>query len=189
MIYDEAQNLFGRLALQVGFQKHVTPLLAGAPTIPSETTFWKSSYAQIIVVPIEIDSVKELHEIVQHAQEWLDLACMEEEQRLKTVTDGYILFLLPNQPAEEIEMNVRALELDPTACRKHFAWPDNSATDPELIWGRIFRVTSLGIPRSPISAGMTGSPLLASEIEKLVLEDIKILKGKTAARQHATPQG
>jgi hypothetical protein len=185
MIFDEAHSLFARLASRAGFEQRAAPRLDEAPPVPPHTEFWKSSYAQIIVVPLEATSVEAVKKTVQHAQEWLDLACMEEERRFKAVIDGYILFLIATQPSEELEIGVRALELDPTACRKHFAWPNEAADDPDLIWARIYRVTALGIPLSPISKGMTGSPLLNTKLQKMVLEDIKNLKGKAAARQHA----
>lgn len=189
MVFEHALVLVSELALKVGFERAEIPSLRDAPKIPSGTELWKSSYALMIVVPLESSNVEDTAGVAQIAQEWLDLACMAEEQRHRPVVDGYILFLLASAPSKELEARIRELELDPTACRKHFAWP-YAAEDPDLVWGRIYRVTPLGIPTSPVSEGMTGAPLLHVDAQRFLLEDIKNLKGRAAARSHANkPSG
>lgn len=184
MTFDDALELFERFATEVGFEKTDLPTFDQAPEIAKSSTFWVSRYAHILVVTSEA-SEEPLRATAQKGQEWLDLSCMAEERRSGAVIDGYLLILLSGTPNKALETLIRELELDPTACRKHFAWAVESATELDLVWARIFRVTAIGFPKSPESMGMTGSPLLDTPLQRKLLEDIKELKGRNAARQHA----
>ena len=184
MTLDGALALFAQYATQVGFKETALPVFDQAPVIPATSTFWVSHYAHILVVSAEA-SDEAVKTTAQSGQEWLDLSCMAQERQSGTVVDGYLLVLLNSAPGKSVEATIRALELDPTACRKHFAWPVESAIESDLVWARIFRVTAIGIPKSPKSTGMTGSPLLETPLQRKLLEDIKEFKGRNAARQHA----
>ena len=184
MTFDGAFELFGHFATQVGFEKTGLPAFDQAPEIPESSTFWVSRYAHILVITSEA-SEETVRTTARKGQEWLDLSCIAEERRSGAVIDGYLLILLSGTPDKSLETLIRELELDPTACRKHFAWPVDSAIELDLVWARIFRVTAIGFPKSPESMGMTGSPLLDTPLQRKLLEDIKELKGRNAARQHA----
>jgi hypothetical protein len=110
---------------------------------------------------------------------------MQDERLGATVIDAYLLVLLAKKPTEPLESTLRTIELDPIACRKHFAWPENGDS-PELQWFRVLRVTSLGLPSSSAAGGMTGSPVLESELQLRILDDIRTYRGgRQAAREHA----
>jgi len=114
---------------------------------------------------------------------------MRQERKTQKVFDGYLLTLLPAEPDGNALKFIRETELDPTACRKHFAWPKASVIEVDLEWGRIFRVTAIGIPKAPEAEGITGSPTLETALQKKLLDDIKDLKGKAAALRHVEHPG
>jgi hypothetical protein len=185
MKYDEAFTLLARLATAVGFAKRDSACPEKAPALPAQSQLWVASYSQLLVLPLDSDDEESVKEAARCGQDWLDLSCMKQEHETRKVVDGYLLILLPRQPNREVRALVRDLELNSTACRKHFAWPIGDTNEADLLWLRIFRVTCIGIPDSPASAGITGSPLLQTDLEKKLLVDVKTLKGKSAATQHA----
>jgi hypothetical protein len=184
MNLDRALELLDSLAKQVGFENAALPKLEQAPEIPALSRLWVAPYAQLLDIQSE-PTEDALRAAAQRGQEWLDLACMRTERKTENVVDGYLLILLTNPPEKSVQVVIRELELDPTACRKHFAWPEPSAEDDDLIWARIFRVTAIGIPTSPESSKMTGSPILETPLQKRLLSDIKDYKASEAARRHA----
>jgi hypothetical protein len=109
---------------------------------------------------------------------------MLQERTEKRVIDAYLLLVLPDLLPDTLFSIVSEIELEPTTCRKHVAWPVPGA-DEELVWRRLLRVTALGLPDSPTAGGMTNTPELKSDLQKLLLTDVKDRKGKPAARQHA----
>lgn len=185
MSIEQAVALVEHRASQVGFARAALPSVPHAPTLPISTAFWTASYAQLLLMVAPSSADSDLRIAAKVGQEWLDLACMQKEQIAGKVIDGYVLILMESPPTDEVKVTIHSIELDPRACRKHFAWPDPSSDDVDLTWQRIYRVTALGIPESPETAKMTGSPLLLSSFEKQLLADIKEFKATDAARRHA----
>lgn len=183
--FDKALDLIARYAVPVGFQRIGLPALEGVPAIPPSSILWNAPYAQMLVISLEETNENALRQMVRSGQEWLDLSCAAQERSARNVIDGYLVLLLSEVPGDALKVVIRELELDPTACRKHFAWPVAATNDADFAWARLLRVTSLGIPPSPELTGMTGSPLLDTPLQVRLLEDIKQLKGGNAARQHA----
>jgi hypothetical protein len=149
MSYDEALALLARLATQVGFAKRDGAPPDKAPPLPAQSQLWVASYSQLLVVPLDSDDGESVREATRLGQDWLDLSCMKQEHETRKVVDGYLLILLPRQPDEEAKALITDLELNSTACRKHFAWPIGDTNEPDLLWSRIFRVTSITEYRIP----------------------------------------
>jgi hypothetical protein len=179
-----AYSLIDRLAKQVGFEKSTLPQLDQGPDVGTCAILYTASYAQLLVIEAPT-SGEQLREAARRGQEWLDLACIERERQSGQVVDGYLLVLLATPPDRSIAETVRELELNPTTCRKHFAWPELSVQDEDLAWSRVYRVTSIGIPPSPEFTAMTGTPILDSSLQINILTDIKDYKGRESARRHA----
>lgn len=173
-----------KFARKVGFVQTSLGDVQGAPDLPSGSVLWRSAYAQLLVVPIINVTDENLRSTVAIGQEWLDASCMAQERSEQRVIDAYLLLILPERLPPELFQVVSEIELDPTTCRKHVAWPV-PGVDDEIIWRSLLRVTSLGLPDSPTASGMTNTPTLSSGLQKMLLTDVKDLKGKPAARQHA----
>ena len=182
---EDGLKIVEKYARLSGFGEMHIPSLTHAPHLPADVRYWKSAYAQFLVIPTQEITETSLRANAQIGQEWLDLACIQQEQSLGHVVDGYLLQILNSRPAEQLLRLVRTIELNPTGCRKHVAWPLPNR-DGELRWLRIFRVTALGIPPSPSAAGMPGSPLLSDELESEILDTIRSLKSpRQAAIAHS----
>jgi hypothetical protein len=173
-----------RYAHKVGLEQASFVDVSGAPKLPSTAILWRSTYAQLLVLSVARATAETLRAAADVGQEWLDASCMTQERAEKRVVDAYLLLILPDLLPETLFPLVQEIELDPTTCRKHVAWP-MPGTDEEIVWRRLLRVTALGLPASPTASGMTNTPMLASNLQKLLLTDVKDLNGKPAARQHA----
>lgn len=185
MSYDEALDIVGRYAHRAGFRPVGISRFEGTVPPPDGAKLWTSTYAQLLVLNCPSSEKEELIKYARIGQEWIDVSCMNSERGDNYVVDGYLLIVLPAKPSVELWPTIRAIELDPLACRKHLAWPEDGL-NPELRWLRIFRVTSLGIPSSPLATGMKGSPKLGSEVERKIVEDLKAARSaKKVAAQHA----
>jgi hypothetical protein len=141
---------------------------------------WESSYARLLAIFVPKPDLVTFNICTEVGCEWLDETPIASGDRI----DNYLLLIVTETPSKEMREAIRAIELDPTICRKHVAWPEDTA-EPDLKWARILRVTVLGVPTSPIATGMTGSPTLESDLHRQLLEDIKQYKGRAAARRHA----
>jgi hypothetical protein len=178
------QNPLAKFAALAGFAQAKLPLLVGAPELPATAELWSASYARLLALPVSVTTHDALHAAALAGQEWLDLCCIEAERNDHRVMDAYLVLLSAQTLPDTLFATVQEIELDPTACRKHVAWP-LSGDDDETVWRRLLRVTVLGLPPSPEASGMTNSPILESELQKRLLKDVKALKGKPAARQHS----
>jgi hypothetical protein len=172
-------------ASKAGFAEATIEPLLGAPDLSTEARLWRSSYAQFLVLPIKSMTEAALRAAAEVGQEWLDLSCMAEERTDHRVMDAYLLIVSDDPLPDALFAAVQEIELDPTSCRKHVAWPCDDGEEEEIIWRRLLRVTALGLPTSPAAHGMTNTPLLKTEFHRRLLKDVKDLKGKPAARQHA----
>jgi hypothetical protein len=183
------RNPLAKFATLAGFSEAKILALNGAPELPSAARLWSASYAYLLALPVLGASIDALRAAAAVGQEWLDLCCIDAERNDHRVMDAYLLLLSAETLPDELFATVQEIELDPTACRKHVAWP-LSGDDEDSVWRRLLRVTVLGLPPSPEASGMTNSPILASDFQKRLLRDVKALKGKPAARQHAeNPDG
>jgi hypothetical protein len=178
------QAPLAKFATKAGFTQAVVETMAGAPELPHGALLWRASYARLLVLPVTEPTEVLLRAAVDAGQEWLDICCMAEERIDNHVMDAYLLLLSEEQIPDALFAVVQEIELDPTACRKHVAWPI-SGEDDDIVWRRLLRVTALGLPASPAASGMTNTPVLKSSFQKRLLRDVKDLKGKPAARQHA----
>lgn len=182
------QNSLAKFAKFAGFTEVSIPTLAGAPELPSGTRLWSAAYAQLLALPVVETNATALQNARMIGQQWLDLCCIEAERNDHRVMEGYLLLLSAETMPDVLFTTVQEIELDPTACRKHVAWP-LPGEDEDTVWRRLLRVTVLGLPASPEASGMTNSPILTSDLQKELLNDVKALKGKPAARHHAeTPE-
>lgn len=177
-------NSLAKFAKLAGFAEMHIPALMGAPELPSSARLWSAAYAQLLALPVADASATALQSAAAIGQQWLDLCCIEAERSDHRVMDAYLLLLSAETLPDTLFGTVQEIELDPTACRKHVAWP-SPGEDEDTVWRRLLRVTVLGLPPSPEASGMTNSPILASDFQKKLLKDVKALKGKPAARQHA----
>jgi hypothetical protein len=178
------QNPLAKFAALADFAEAKVPVLTGAPPLPSTAQLWSASYAYLLALPVSETTIDALRAAAPVGQEWLDLCCIEAERNDHRVMDAYLVLLNAETLPDTLFATVQEIELDPTACRKHVAWP-LSGDDDDTVWHRLLRVTVLGLPTSPQASGMTNSPILDSELQKRLLRDVKALKGKPAARQHA----
>jgi hypothetical protein len=178
------QSSLAKFAGLAGFAEAVVPALSGAPTLPTTARLWSASYAQLLALPISETNATALQAAAAAGQQWLDLYCIDAERNDHRVMDAYLLLISGEPLPDDLFASVQDIELDPTACRKHVAWP-LLGDDDESVWRRLLRVTVLGLPPSPSASGMTNSPILNSDFQKRLLKDVKALKGKPAARHHA----
>jgi hypothetical protein len=178
------QDTLAKFAKLAGFAEVDLPALTGAPALPSDARLWSATYAQLLALPVSETDAMAFQNAAEIGQQWLDLCCIEAERNDRRVMDAYLLLLSAETLPTELFATVQAIELDPTACRKHVAWP-LPGNDADSVWRRVLRVTVLGLPPSPEASGMTNSPVLVSDFQKQLLKDVKALKGKPAARQHA----
>ena len=125
MSFDEPLQLVSTYALSAGFAVANPDALRGAPGLPDGSAFWRSGYAQLLVLKTEEREASQIRRLVQSGQEWLDLSCMNEERGGSAAVDGYLLLLLAHKPSGELDSAIRSIELDPVACRKHVAWPED----------------------------------------------------------------
>jgi hypothetical protein len=176
-----------KFAAKAGFETAPIVALVGAPNLPVTALLWRSRYAHLLVVPIETATETALRAAAALGQEWLDVSCMAEERTDHRVMDAYLLLVSGEPLPGSLFAIVQEIELDPTACRKHVVWPYPGADeeDEEIVWRRLLRVTALGLPASPAASGMTNTPVLNSEFQIRLLKDVKDLRGRAAARQHA----
>jgi hypothetical protein len=178
------KDSLAKFAKLAGFAEVELPVLTGAPALPDGARLWSASYAQLLALPVSETNGTALQSAAATGQQWLDLCCIEAERTDHWVMDAYLLLLSADTLPDALFATVQEIELDPTACRKHVAWP-LPGNDADSVWRRLLRVTVLGLPPSPEASGMTNSPVLASDFQKQLLKDVKALNGKPAARQHA----
>lgn len=182
----QPQELIDRLALAVGFQSSAIEQFDNAVAIPLHSCLWTASYADMLAIWSELSDA-EIRRNVRIGQEWLDVRCMRRERSTGRVIDAYLVIILNEEPHKALYELVRASELDSTACRKHFVWP-SEAHENELRWSRVFKITVVGLPPSPLSSSaMTNTPKLFDEFQINLLDDIKTLRPAIAARQHGEP--
>ncbi len=177
-------DLFAKYASKTGFQLVPIPSLEGAPLLSTSARLWRAPYAQMLVLPIVQVAEHELRLSARIGQEWLDLASMAVEREDHKVMDAYLVLVLGENVPRQMLGAVRDIELDPTACRKHVVWP-LPGNEADIVWRRFLRVTPVGLPYSPTAAGMTNTPVLASEFEQSLLDSVKNLQGRAAASLHA----
>jgi hypothetical protein len=178
------KNTLAKFAMKAGFETAAIEPLEGAPSLPVTAISWRSTYARLLVLAVEAATKEALLATAALGQDWLDVCCMAEERSNHRVMDAYLLLVSDDPIPEELFGAVQEIELDPTACRKHVVWPCSGA-DAEIVWRRLLRVTALGLPASPAAKGMTNTPILPTELQRRLLKDVKDLKGRAAARQHA----
>ena len=181
MGFDEALDIVSTYAVRSGFRPDMPKPVVGAAQLPADAKLWISSYAQLLIIPCKGLAVEELVNVARNGQEWIDLTCQQRESETPAVFDGYLLIHLPQRPPFELTDCIRQIELDPRACRKHVAWPEDGEA-AELRWLRVFRVTVSGLPSSPTSTGMPGSPILSSALETRLMEK---LRGASSPKQVA----
>lgn len=182
------QSPLAKFAKLAGFAEANIPTLSGAPDLPPSARLWSASYAHLLALPVTEASALALQSAAAIGQQWLDLCCIEAERSDHRVMDAYLLLLSAESLPDALFATVQEIELDPTACRKHVAWPLPGEAE-DTVWRRLLRVTVLGLPPSPEASGMTNSPTLESDFQKQLLKDVKALKGKPAARKHAENPG
>jgi hypothetical protein len=173
-----------KFAAKAGFETAPIEALMGAPNLPATSMLWRSPYAHLLVLVVEPATDAALRAAAALGQDWLDISCMARERNDHRVIDAYLLLVCDASLPDALGAIVQEIELNPTACRKHVVWP-GPGSDEEVVWRRLLRVTALGLPASPAASGMTNTPALNSEFQKRLLKDVKDLKGRAAARQHA----
>ncbi|NOJ44723.1 hypothetical protein [Bradyrhizobium archetypum] len=170
-------------ASAVNFKPALIEKFGNAPDLSSSCRLWTSPYAEMLAVWSDL-SEADIRKNVQIGRDWLDAQCIRRERETGNVVDAYLIVVLDEEPHRSLHEIVRATELDPVACRKHFVWPSKSEDDG-FRWSRIFKITSIGLPPSPASSGMTNTPKLQDPVQIELLDDIKDLKPTNAARKHA----
>lgn len=124
-------------------------------SVPEEIALWSSTYAHLLLWPVEDTSPQSIERCANDAEGWFDefLSKVEATKRGRPV-DGYLVLALPCEPGTEARDEVRRLELSSRICRKHLIWPadtaENGAADT---WCRVADVTVLGLP----DASMAGA--------------------------------
>jgi hypothetical protein len=178
----QAIEMIHQFATAVDFHQTKPDQVDLAPELPVTSSLWESSYAEMLAL-CSVLTEDDIRNNVRIGQEWLDARCMKREAASGGVVDAYLIILLGEKPPKTLHDVVREIELDPTACRKHFVWP-SEVDDKELRWSRIFKITAIGLPPSPLSVGMTNTPKLEDRTQIEILDDIKNLKPVNAAKRH-----
>lgn len=152
-----AQDQLDLLCRKVGMvRRQALPPFDKAASPPARAALWSSSYALLLLWPIESSESQAIEHGASEGEGWLDAALSElEAQRPERPLDGYLVIALPNPPEDRATEDIRRLELSSRICRKHLIWPSPNETiaageDP---WCRVADITVLGLPDAVTSAG------------------------------------
>lgn len=160
--------------------------LKGLPSVSSQASFWASSYACVLLWPVETEStlLSEAHRAEGVFNEMLGV---REKPRGNRPIDGYLVLLLSAAPSGEVDDAVRDLELSSQICRKHVVWPLAEVEQGRAIWSRLEAVTVLGLPDAQTPSIDVAWPKLEGPADELWQE----LDGKSpinVARRHGAQQ-
>ncbi len=165
------EDLFRRvdeLARPVRFKRIPLPEPATEATPPAGGRLWHSPYALLFVCPVEAEHLERDH---RRASYWLDDLLSEQEAAGRPM-DGYLLLALECRPPEDQRHRARAIDQDPSFCRKHVLWPRSGDWQ-----NRLERVTVLALAEIPSPAEPATIPELPARAEqawKLYLKHDKV---------------
>lgn len=141
---------------------------------------WEAPYAQLVVWSIKSASESSIRSEVESAQEILDSILISIEKKVSKVVDGYLMFVLGNEPDSDLRALIRNIELDTRVCRKSFVWP-SKRDDAEAKWWRVWRTTVIGLRESPAPGSGVDLPEL-KETHKEIWREISKSSSAAAAK-------
>jgi hypothetical protein len=142
-MFEKLLNELESLGAAVGF-KTIDSIEAIDDIIPpSNIKVYLSSFAYLILVPIESMELEALESTVKIAQDWIWRLLVQEERRANYI-DGYLLLVLPEFPNNNLWSHIQQIVLDTSVCRKHVLWPSKDGNWSERLWS----VTALGLPQA-----------------------------------------
>lgn len=140
--------MFGDLANSAGFQPVQASRTDSDSVIPLE--LWRSDFAIIALVRIREATPEAMEHGFRDASDRIDQILRSEEGNNYPL-DGYLLFVMPSTPNDELIAHAHRIEADTSVCRKHVLWPDADGS-----WSSTLNaITTLGLPpAAPASASM-----------------------------------
>lgn len=152
------------LGASVGFRRADPAPAVREATLPGGARVWRSSFATILLVAVQVSDAHGLMSASHAAAAWMR-EYLEDEEGRGHLLDGYLLLALPEPPPQDSSV-VCEIEQDPYTCRKHVLWPD--AEDGS--WRpRLLCVTTLGLPDAvscpALVAGVALPPRAAHALE------------------------
>lgn len=155
---------------------------------PPSAMLWSSSYACLLLWPLEASAPAEIERGAGEAEGWFDELLSGVEATKSGPIDGYLVLALPDAPGDDAKDEIRRLELSSRICRKHLIWPataQNGEEPPEL-WCRVADVTVLGLPEA-VMAGTSELywPEIDAEAEAVWTDLLEMGAPATAQRDEA----
>lgn len=123
-------------------------------TPPGATALWSSSYAHLLMWPVDGVSGELIERSANEAEGWFDEFLGKAEAAASgRPVDGYLVLALPQTPAGDSGDEIRKLELSSRICRKHLIWPagTENGIPPAEPWCRVADVTVLGLPEAEMA--------------------------------------
>ena len=158
-------------------------------TPPPGSQLWSSSYAHLLLWPVNNAAPDQLATCASAAEGWFEDHLDEAEKRSGGhPIDGYLVLALPHFPLEGSSDEIRKLELSARICRKHLIWPPKAATEgnAESAWCRIADVTVLGLPDADFAgASELYWPTIDAEAQQVYADLTLLGAAATAQRDEA----
>lgn len=142
-------DALARLCIPVALVRQLElPKLDGTVVPPEGAALWSSSYARLLLWPVDSNEQQRIALAADEGEGWLDAELDRAQQPPGVSVDGYLVLALPMAPAPEASEAIRKVELSARICRKHFVWP--SSTEALAVgaepWARVADITVLGLP-------------------------------------------
>lgn len=162
------------------------PATQSGLTLPPGAALWSSSYAYLLLWPLQGIEPVAIARGASEAEGWFDevLSSFEAGHSGRPI-DGYLVLALPQPPQDDAKDDIRRLELSARICRKHLIWPAEATNVQSLSepWCRVADVTVLGLPDAETAAtDELYWPKLDSEAEA-VWGDLKHLGAPETAQK------
>lgn len=144
---------------------------------PAPVTYLESTYASILIWPVDNLSPNKLTKEAISAERLLDERLTERESS-GVVIDGYVIIAL-DRFYDELKSEVLEVEQNTRLCRKHIVWEDSEN------WVRLERVTTLGFSLPSEISDFADVPSLDFNAQKLI-DELNSTQPRALARKHDT---
>src|SRR5712691_9260455 len=124
-LLEAARSEIDVLCRKVGLQAEALAASANAAVQPpSGAALWANGYACVLLWPVHEAGAQALQTAADQGQGWFDAVLATREANASgRVVDGYLVLALPAEPTEDLQEDVRKIELSSQICRKHLIWP------------------------------------------------------------------
>ncbi|PKM05957.1 MAG: hypothetical protein CVV14_14415 [Gammaproteobacteria bacterium HGW-Gammaproteobacteria-4] len=151
-----ATSQLNTLCLKVGLRlAEALPATKSGLAPPASAALWSSSYAHLLLWPLQSIEPVAIERGASEAEGWLDevLSSLEAGHSGRPI-DGYLVLALPRPPQDDAKDDIRRLELSARLCRKHLIWPAEATNSepPSEPWCRVADITVLGLPDAVTAA-------------------------------------